>query len=85
MQTSRGHAIVSARKRYNWRRETNYSKSKRGSKVIILIIKARDYINNLCFRKEGCQKCEFKVNEVYALDVLVSSGDGKVSNLNNFN
>lgn len=28
-------------------------------------------------KKEGCQKCEFKVNEVYALDVLVSSGDGK--------
>lgn len=28
-------------------------------------------------KKEGCEKCEFKVNEVYALDVLVSSGDGK--------
>lgn len=38
----------------------------------------------LLFRKEGCEKCEFKVNEVYALDVLVSSGDGKVSNLKIF-
>lgn len=28
-------------------------------------------------KKEGCEKCEFKVNEVYAIDVLVSSGDGK--------
>lgn len=28
-------------------------------------------------KKEGCEKCEFKEFEVYALDVLVSSGDGK--------
>lgn len=28
-------------------------------------------------KREGCEKCEFKVNEVYALDVLVSSGEGK--------
>ena len=28
-------------------------------------------------RKEGCEKCEFAVHEVYALDVLVSTGDGK--------
>lgn len=28
-------------------------------------------------KKEGCDKCEFNVHEVYALDVLVSSGEGK--------
>ncbi len=28
-------------------------------------------------RKEGCDKCEFLVHEVYALDVLVSTGEGK--------
>lgn len=28
-------------------------------------------------KKEGCEKCEFKLHEVYALDVLVSTGDGK--------
>ena len=28
-------------------------------------------------RKDGCEKCEFLVHEVYALDILVSSGDGK--------
>jgi curved DNA binding protein len=28
-------------------------------------------------KKEGCEKCEFQVHEVYALDVLVSTGDGK--------
>lgn len=28
-------------------------------------------------KKEGCEKCDFLVHEVYALDVLVSSGDGK--------
>ena len=28
-------------------------------------------------RKEGCEKCEFLVHEVYALDVLVSTGEGK--------
>lgn len=28
-------------------------------------------------RKDGCEKCEFLVHEVYALDVLVSTGDGK--------
>lgn len=28
-------------------------------------------------KKEGCQKCEFLVHEVYALDVLVSTGEGK--------
>lgn len=28
-------------------------------------------------KKEGCEKCEFAVHEVYALDVLVSTGDGK--------
>jgi methionine aminopeptidase len=30
-----------------------------------------------CFRKEGCEKVEFNVHEVYALDVLVSTGEGK--------
>jgi len=28
-------------------------------------------------KKEGCEKCEFLVHEVYALDVLVSTGEGK--------
>jgi len=28
-------------------------------------------------KKEGCEKCEFNVHEVYALDVLVSTGEGK--------
>lgn len=28
-------------------------------------------------KKEGCEKCEFKLHEVYALDVLVSTGEGK--------
>lgn len=28
-------------------------------------------------KREGCEKCEFGVHEVYALDVLVSTGDGK--------
>jgi methionine aminopeptidase len=28
-------------------------------------------------RKEGCEKTEFAVHEVYALDVLVSTGEGK--------
>lgn len=28
-------------------------------------------------KKDGCVKCEFKLHEVYALDVLVSTGDGK--------
>lgn len=28
-------------------------------------------------KKDGCEKCEFGVHEVYALDVLMSSGDGK--------
>jgi len=28
-------------------------------------------------KKEGCEKCEFAVHEVYALDVLVSTGEGK--------
>jgi curved DNA binding protein len=28
-------------------------------------------------KKEGCEKCEFAVHEVYALDVLISTGDGK--------
>lgn len=28
-------------------------------------------------RKEGCEKSEFAVHEVYALDVLVSTGEGK--------
>lgn len=28
-------------------------------------------------KKDGCEKCEFLVNEVYALDILVSSGEGK--------
>lgn len=29
------------------------------------------------FRKEH-EKCEFNVHEVYAVDLLISSGDGKV-------
>lgn len=28
-------------------------------------------------KKDGCEKCEFGVHEVYALDVLMSTGDGK--------
>jgi len=28
-------------------------------------------------KKEGCEKCEFLVHEVYALDILVSTGEGK--------
>jgi len=28
-------------------------------------------------KKEGCEKCEFLLHEVYALDVLVSTGEGK--------
>lgn len=28
-------------------------------------------------KKDGCEKCEFLVHEVYALDVLVSTGEGK--------
>jgi len=28
-------------------------------------------------KKEGCEKCEFNLHEVYALDVLVSTGEGK--------
>jgi curved DNA binding protein len=28
-------------------------------------------------KKQGCEKCDFLVHEVYALDVLVSSGEGK--------
>jgi len=28
-------------------------------------------------KKEGCEKCDFLVHEVYALDVLVSTGEGK--------
>jgi curved DNA binding protein len=28
-------------------------------------------------KKEGCEKCEFLIHEVYALDVLVSTGEGK--------
>lgn len=28
-------------------------------------------------KREGCQKCEFLVHEVYALDVLISTGEGK--------
>lgn len=37
------------------------------------------YLHNyfLFFRKEH-ESCEFEVHEVYAIDILVSSGDGKV-------
>lgn len=28
-------------------------------------------------QKKGYEKCEFEVNEVYAIDVLISTGDGK--------
>jgi len=28
-------------------------------------------------KKDGCEKCEFGVHEVYALDVLMSTGEGK--------
>lgn len=28
-------------------------------------------------KKEGCEKCEFNLHEVYALDVLISTGEGK--------
>lgn len=28
-------------------------------------------------KKEGCEKCEFLVHEVYALDILISTGEGK--------
>jgi len=28
-------------------------------------------------KKDGCEKCEFLVHEVFALDVLVSTGEGK--------
>jgi len=28
-------------------------------------------------KKEGCEKCEFALHEVYALDILVSTGEGK--------
>lgn len=28
-------------------------------------------------KKEGCEKCEFLLHEVYALDVLISTGEGK--------
>lgn len=28
-------------------------------------------------KKDGCEKCEFLLHEVYALDVLVSTGEGK--------
>ena len=32
---------------------------------------------NVCCRKEH-DKCEFDVHEVYGIDVLVSTGEGKV-------
>lgn len=28
-------------------------------------------------KKDGCEKCEFLLHEVYALDVLISTGEGK--------
>lgn len=28
-------------------------------------------------KKDGCEKCEFNLHEVYALDVLISTGEGK--------
>lgn len=28
-------------------------------------------------KREGCEKCEFLLHEVYALDVLISTGEGK--------
>lgn len=31
-------------------------------------------------QKKEHEKCEFEVNEVYAVDVLISTGEGKVSN-----
>ena len=34
----------------------------------------------LCFRKDH-ERCEFDVHEVYGIDVLVSTGEGKVCGL----
>ena len=31
------------------------------------------------FYRKDHEKCEFEVHEVYAVDVLVSTGEGKVS------
>lgn len=36
-----------------------------------------------CFRKEH-EKCEFETYEVYGVDVLVSTGDGKVKIISKF-
>ena len=36
---------------------------------------------NICFlflRRKEHEKCEFELHEVYAIDVLVSTGEGKV-------
>jgi hypothetical protein len=35
------------------------------------------FYSELFCRKDGCEKAEFNVHEVYALDVLVSTGEGK--------
>ncbi len=32
----------------------------------------------MCFCRKEHERCEFEVHEVYAIDVLISSGEGKV-------
>jgi len=32
-----------------------------------------------CFNRKEHEKCEFDVHEVYGVDVLISTGEGKVS------
>ena len=35
--------------------------------------------NQFVFYRKDHEKCEFEVHEVYAIDVLVSTGEGKVT------
>lgn len=84
MQTSRRYAFISIGKGCHRWCQTNHSKPFRITKVRFIFNSISMRFIFYCIfliiftkRKEGCDKCDFLVHEVYALDVLVSTGEGK--------
>jgi hypothetical protein len=84
MQASRRHVVVSIGKGFDRRSKEDHPEPDRVTKVKAgfgRILLEEGFISSskkmFSFRKEGCEKCEFLVHEVYALDILISTGEGK--------
>lgn len=81
------HAVPSAQTTCDWRGENYHPKPNRPAKVSPLskCFKSLTWwvfnqwmILSLCCCRKDHEKAEFEVHEVYAVDVLISTGEGKV-------